>query len=153
MALGMCSLERLLPQVPREACPISGTLRSSGPVRVWIHRRWCLPHITCLRMEAALLSDLQYSGKHFLGLRVVNTWVKFTARVPDTMTCVVHRSCSRGKEEVFLTLTVPPTVCSPPVTQGAQGLQDVDLAPPFSPPAPSGALCSQHDSAGSCVCL
>ena len=38
-------------------------------------------------MEAALLSDLQYSGKGFLVMRLVDTWVKFTARVPDTMTC------------------------------------------------------------------
>ena len=58
-------------------------------------------------------------------MKLVDTWVKFTARVPDTMTCVVHQSCSWGKKGVFLTLTVPPTACSPPMTQRAQGLKDV----------------------------
>ena len=82
--------------------------------------------------------------KGFLGMKVVDSEVKFTARVLCTLTSdVVLQFCLRGGGLCKLQLPTPSSFRmdslpsgSPLVTPGAQDLQDVDLAQLFSPLAP-----------------
>ena len=82
--------------------------------------------------------------KGFLGMKVADSEVKFTARVLCTLTSdVVLQFCLRGGGLCKLQLPTPSSFRmdslpsgSPLVTPGAQDLQDVDLAQLFSPLAP-----------------
>ena len=67
-------LERILPRSPGKHGPSLEPSVSSGPVRTWLHRRWYLPHITCLTTEEGFaLCFYNILEKGFLGMRVVDT--------------------------------------------------------------------------------